>query len=103
VSRLEVHAGQKSHVWAGVVGGFLIGAGVGALVNSNNEGCLEILDESGCTWIGAGVGGLALGLVGAVVGSVIKTDRWEEVPLGQLRVSVVPQRDGLALGVTVSF
>jgi hypothetical protein len=46
-------------------------------------------------------GGAAVGLV---VGAFTKTDRWEEVPLDRLRVSIVPQRDGrFALGVSVSF
>jgi len=33
----------------------------------------------------------------------MKTDRWEEVPLDQLRVSFMPRRDGFVLGFTVAF
>ena len=45
---------------------------------------------------GAGIGGL--------IGAFVKTDRWEAVPLDQLRVSVVPQRGGrFALGLSISF
>jgi len=42
--------------------------------------------------------------LGAVIGALIKTDRWEEVPLDALRVSFVPQRDGrFGLGMSVRF
>ncbi len=53
---------------------------------------------------GAGVGVLVGGLLGLGIGALIKTDRWEEVPLDQFRVSLVPQwNGGRALGVAVSF
>ena len=52
---------------------------------------------------GAGLGALGAG-IGAIVGALIKTDRWEEVPLDRLRVSFVPQRGGrFALGLSVRF
>jgi hypothetical protein len=46
--------------------------------------------------------GAAGGLVGLGIGALFKTERWEEVPLDQLRVSVAPQPDG-RLGVSVSL
>ena len=55
--------------------------------------------------------GLRLVIVGAIgtvagglVGYFIKTERWEEVPLERLRVSLAPQRDGgFALGFSITF
>ncbi len=47
--------------------------------------------------------------VGAIAGWLVgvpffKTERWKQVPLDRLRVSVVPQRDGrFALGFSVAF
>ncbi len=42
--------------------------------------------------------------MGAMTGSFIKADRWEEVPLDQLRVSFAPERDGrFAFGLSVAF
>jgi hypothetical protein len=39
-----------------------------------------------------------------LVGSSIKADRWDEVPLDRLRLSVVARRDRrFAFGVSVSF
>jgi hypothetical protein len=55
---------------------------------------------------GAGfvVGGLGGALIGALIGSASKTDRWQEVPLDRLRVSLGPQRDGrFGLGASVRF
>jgi hypothetical protein len=41
---------------------------------------------------------------GGGIGAVYKTDRWEEVPLDRLRVSIVPLRDGrLGFGLEVRF
>ena len=42
-------------------------------------------------------------LIGGIWGSQIRRNRWEEVPLDRLRVSLGPQRDGLALGISVAF
>jgi hypothetical protein len=49
-----------------------------------------------------GVGGA---IVGGLLGAFVwKTDKWEEVPLDRLRMSVVPQRDGRhGLGVSIAF
>ena len=52
---------------------------------------------------GALVGGALFGVIGAGIGTFIKTDRWEEVPLDRLRVSFGPKRDGFAVGVRVTF
>ena len=58
----------------------------------------------GTAAIGAGVVSVAGAMVGIVVGALIKTERWEEVPFDQLRVSFVPQRDGrLGIGLSVRF
>ncbi len=37
-------------------------------------------------------------------GYLIKTERWEEIPLERLRLGLAPQRDGgFALGFSVRF
>ncbi len=103
VTRLDVSRGQKSHA----VVGSLVGAGAGALVGlamcANTEVCGIVSDndikgEVVATSVVVG------GLLGLLVGYLIKTDRWEEVPLERLRVSLAPQRDGgFALGFSVRF
>ena len=105
VTRLDVYGGQKSNTLKGMGYGLLIGAGVGVLVGAVVP-CRDALDfsyESDCVKIG-GAAGAVLGLaVGTTVGLLTKSDRWEEVPLDQVRVSLVPQSDGFALGSSVAF
>jgi hypothetical protein len=101
VMRLEVSRGQQSK--AGL--GYVVGAGVGvlgALAHCSGGNCqLFDNDFTPALAIIYGAGG---GLVGALVGWSIKTDRWEGVPLDRLRVSLAPQRDGrFALGFSVGF
>ena len=102
VTRLDIHRGRKSKSGTGA----LIGAGIGlvyfayiASVCSRGFVCTgDVLVAAFTIVVGGGAG------IGALVGWLIKTDRWEEVPLNQLRVSVVPQRDGrFALGFSVAF
>jgi len=87
--------------------GFWVGAAAGAVI----AGSLENTEDSefpdvnpdetvGALLGGALLGGLAGAGLGALVGSTIKTDRWEPVPIDRLRVGVVPDRDRwLALSV----
>ena len=54
--------------------------------------------------IGMLTGVLVLGGTGELIGNSIKTDRWQAVPLDNVRVSFVPQRDGrFTLGMSVRF
>ena len=54
--------------------------------------------------VGFGIGFAGGALIGVAIGGFIKSDRWEEVPLDRLRVSVAPQVDGrFALGFSVGF
>ncbi len=105
VTRLDVYRGQKSNLLLGMGIGFAAGAGLGALMDAavDCEEDFDFSDESTCVGFapaGGAVGGL---LVGTTAGLLIKSDRWEEVPLDRLRVSLVPRRDGFALGLSVAF
>jgi hypothetical protein len=101
VTRLEVPRGRKSHVLPGLGLGYLVGAVVGAAVSD----CEPSSSTQGiCEAVPIALGASAGLVIGAIFGALIKTDRWEEVPLDKLRVSLVPQRDGwFALGVSVRF
>ena len=106
LTRFEVRRGGKSYALLGLGIGSVAGAGIGAIVLGNNEACTRDfgLDTKSCAIIGAGIGAVAGLLLGAVVGAFFTTDRWEQVPLDQLRVSFVPQRDGrFRLGLSVGF
>ena len=105
VTRLDVSRGQKSHVLLGAGIGFGAGA-LGAVVFCEvveKGGCELVYDDNATLKVALIVG--AIGAVaGGIVGYFIKSDRWEEVPLERLRVSLTPQRDGgFALGFSVRF
>ena len=103
VGRLDVHAGRHSHPWRGAAIGALslgIAGAVAAAITCNtlHESC-----KKGERAI-ATVGGAAAGAVlGAGVGLLIKTDKWEEVPLDGLRVSIVPIGSGFGIGARIAF
>ena len=113
ITRLEVTRGRKSHGGPGAAFGALIGIPLGAVVGlaiyqecvpHGPFGCLFDWGPEYSALGGALVGGLGGVVVGALIGATIETDRWEEVPLDQLRVSFGPQRDGrFGLGLSVRF
>ena len=52
---------------------------------------------------GAIVGAMAGGLIGLLAGAVVPSTDWLEIPGHLTRVSLVPRRHGVDLGVTLSF
>ena len=104
VTRFDVSRGQKSHALLGAGIGFTAGA-LGAVVICKvvEKGSCELTDDD-ITLEAALITGAIGGLAAGIAGYFIKTDRWEEVPLERLRVSLTPQRDGrFALGFSVTF
>ena len=105
VTRLDVYMGRKGHADTGTwVGALVVGVPLAILLVVACEDVSNFCNVAGGAAIGLLVGGAAGALLGNTVGALIKTDRWEEVPLDALRVSVTPQRDGrFALGLSVRF
>jgi len=115
VTKFEVHRGRKSNARKGaLIGGSVLGAGgLGLSIlwiaggcedwSSSYDGC-EVGEAAAVTAATTAITfGVGAGL-GALIGAFIKSDKWEEVPLDRLRVSIVPTRDGrFALGVSVAF
>ena len=105
LTSFETSQGRKSHTLLGAGIGFLVGGGIGALALMNDQDCLDIADQSACTALGAGIGGLGGAITGALLGGLVfKTERWRQVPLDLLRMS---KNRGpalhLALGVSLAF
>ena len=107
MTKLEVHRGQRSQIGVGALTGFVVGAAAGVGI------ALAICSEDECRWgtedetvlaavvYGAG-GGLLGALVGAMIGSAIRVDRWQDVPLDDIRVGLSPVTpDGVAVSVTL--
>ena len=102
VTGLRVHAGTKSGATTGMlIGGtsmFFIGLISGAAYYSSDE-------EGAARYIVGGAlvtGAIGVGL-GWLIGSAVRSNRWEEVPLDRVQVGVIPTRGGLAVGVRVTF
>jgi hypothetical protein len=112
VSRLEAAHGLRRRTREGaLIGGIPAGilGGVVAL-GGRDLGCR--LSEGGCTGkpvFVAAVGAAVLGAIGAGIGAAIgsgaRTDRWVEVPRGDLRprISAAPGGNGVQLALTVRF
>ncbi len=104
LTALDVSRGRKSNVGKGAAFGFLAGASLGALAGLTMDQSGPEVTAGQWALMGAGVGGLVGLVVGLGVSPLIKTERWEEVPLDRLRVSVAPQRDRrLGIGLAVAF
>ena len=102
LTRLEVTRGLKGNAGRGAGIGFLTGAVIGAAIGASEAG--DYCTPGGCAALVGGVFGLGGLVLGAVVGATIKTERWEELPLSQLRVGVAPHDPHRwALGVSFAF
>jgi hypothetical protein len=98
VWRLDLHRGRKGNVGRGALFGGLIGAAVGLGAGVS----MQVEDFNAGAFTAAGA--LAGVLIGVPVGAFIKSDRWEEVPLDQLRVQpVATPGGGLGLAASLKF
>ena len=105
VMELEVQRGRKSNWATGAIVGFGLGAAAGAIAGAAvcaDEACSGI-SAGHAAFVAGAVGGAGFAIIGTVLGALTKSDKWEEVPLDQLRVSVVPGHDGVGLRVSVGF
>jgi hypothetical protein len=75
----------------------LVGAGIGLVA----MGVLCGGDSGGCAEASPVVTFAAL--VGTGVGALIKSDRWQTVPLDRVRVTLTPARRGVGLAVSIGF
>lgn len=97
--RLETSRGTRSHRLVGSLVGLVVGSGATYVVlhqggstskcdRSANQDALSSRECFGLVALGGAVGAGT----GAILGGLIKSERWEEVALDRLRVSVSPDR-----------
>jgi hypothetical protein len=103
VTRLDVSTGRHGHPWTGMLigllGGAAAGAGIAAAAYDSNEDFYALV-----VLVGAGIGAGSGLLVGAVAGALIKTERWEEISLDRVLVSLMPTHEGrLAIRLSMTF
>lgn len=97
VRRLEASAGSRGHARTGALVGLALGAGLGtALLHGGGSTSLcdrsqnqDALAPSECLGLTAGAAVVGAGL-GALVGAMITSERWQDVPLARVRVALHP-------------
>jgi len=100
VEHVDLSRGRKSHARLGAGIGLLVGAGAGALASCDNENNQSDLVPIQCIAMGAAAGAL----LGAVTGALVRTERWEQIPLDRLRMSFTSDRGSAwTLRVSISF
>ena len=87
--RLEWSQGRRGNAVKGLIIGAAIGAGVLSAINAQDPETGDAEEYFLVALFGAGLGALP----GAAVGALVKTERWVELPLANLRVIVAPVRD----------
>jgi hypothetical protein len=92
---LEVSRGIRRHTWQGVGAGVLVWLSIVGLYAA-----FDTLDESG---VGEPlfIGGLVA--AGGLVGSQIKTERWDRVPVSRVSFRLSPWRRGIQAEVVLAF
>ena len=107
VRQIEIPSGQRRNPGRGaLVGALALGIPLALLATYScgmaglgwEPGDSPPTSAAGCAGVGLATGTA----LGAAVGSVVRTDRWQRVPLPEARVSVIPQRGG-GIGVALSF
>ncbi|MFC1729144.1 hypothetical protein ACFL6I_02295 [candidate division KSB1 bacterium] len=101
IKRVQRFAGKKRRTREGVAAGFLTGLGVAIVLTLT-------WDEEGEEFGGKGSGLLISTIIcgsygaglGAAVGSLIQTDRWEDIPLESIRSNRLPHN---VYGVKIRF
>lgn len=101
IVRLSVVDGTRGNFWKGAGIGLLGGAVLGGAIGSTKEVCFFGCEPA--TGIGVLLGGSAGLLIGGIIGTVSRFDRWRAVAIKDHRVSVAPRLDALGFTMSVAF
>jgi hypothetical protein len=91
VTRVEVLQRRRGHFLAGGIAGAALGATIGALETPGCDG-----NDGDCYTRGEniGYGSLGMGIIGALIGALCKTDEWAELPLHGAVTASTSRRSG---------
>jgi len=106
VSRLEVSQGRVSRTGRGMLIGLFVGAAGGAQLGyataCESPSCLFSKEDQ--AFIVGLLGALGGFIVGHIIGNKLSTEEWEEKPLEQFQLGLVPNRYGkLMLSMSIGF
>jgi hypothetical protein len=110
LTKVEVSTGIRSYWKTGAAVGAVVGA-VGTFVVLDRGGSTNPCDSDAnqdamgmgaCVGIAA-LGGLGGALIGGFVGSLAHSERWETVPLDEVRLGLLAPSGGRSLGLTVAL
>jgi hypothetical protein len=106
IGELDVSRGRHGHAGTGAAVGAVVGAIPGAL---SGMAYAEVVCEcSHPNYVGGALMGALIfagpgALAGAIIGQLVRTERWDAAPVERLRVSVHPGAEGVQIGLTLRF
>ena len=105
-TRLELSGGSRHHTLLGLGAGAVVGFGVGMIL-AKGAGCDSGIfgsNESEDDLCGAyGIAIPAGAALGAVVGRLIRSERWRPIGANRAALHLVPSRERLSLGIGLAF
>jgi hypothetical protein len=97
ITAVDTSAGRRRHPWQGLGIGILAGGAAGMAIGfaqgDDPPGFMSMTASENAVFGGA-IFGVLGGITGLVVGSLMKTDRWQRTSLDALHVAVRPSRSG---------
>jgi hypothetical protein len=103
ITEIAVSAGRHSNAAAGATVGFLAGAAGGVILFQAYNHCDGFFCgpyTGGTVALGAMLSGATGALVGALIGSSITSERWVQLPLNRIHVTLGHGGPGVALSFT---
>jgi hypothetical protein len=87
IKKIELSVGKKRKTFDGIGVGLLLGAIAGGVLAATQyeQGASDEDYTTQVTILGTAAGGLLGGMVGGGIGAQMYKDRWQEVPLEQLK------------------
>ena len=107
ITHLYLTDGTKGHFWPGAGIGLVGGALIGAVIGSTTEFCVDSCtpDEAQAGAIEAGIIiGAPVGfLLGGVVGSLIRSERWRLISINDYLISAAPRISAAGFALDIRF
>lgn len=116
IASIDINRGRRCNWVKGMTAGAVIGAGAGLAIGLatrfETEGCytglpLEPTAQCQNTWTSImgtiGIGAAGGALLGAVIGTLIKTDKWERIAVDGQSVRLIAGRGHLGFSAVLTF